>query len=173
MSQSPTDINASRGRGPRARRARANALGLALVSLLASAGCSQSAAPAVGATADGGITVTEAWVRAAPPGAPMLAAYITVRNAGSQPVQVTAMNSDLGGDMELHETRMMDGVARMRRVDPFEIPAGGEVSMAPGGMHLMIHGAQRVPGMGDTVTMQLEFSDGRMLEYTASVQQGK
>ncbi len=157
----------------RSSRALVGMLMLGLLTLLATGGCTDTSAPIAGATVDGGITVTDAWVRAAPPGAPMLAAYITVRNDDAQTVQVTAMSSDLGGDMELHETRMVEGVARMRRVDPFEIPAGGEVSMAPGGMHLMIHGAQRVPAAGETVTMQLELSDGRMLEYTASVRQGK
>lgn len=82
--------------------------------------------------------VEQAWVREAPPTARVRVAYALVRNPGETAVAITGASSPAFGAIELHETREVDGVARMRRLPDVEVPAGGEVRFEPGGKHFML-----------------------------------
>ena len=84
------------------------------------------------------LIIEQAWVRDAPPTARVRVAYAIVRNPGSEPVTITGARSPAFGAIELHETREVDGVARMRRLSEVEVPAGGELHFEPGGKHFML-----------------------------------
>jgi copper(I)-binding protein len=90
------------------------------------------------AAAAGRLVVEKAWIRAAPPGATMLAGYAILRNAGDAAVVVSGVASDAFGAAALHETVEVDGVERMRALGPVEIAPGATVVLAPGGRHLML-----------------------------------
>ncbi|NNF40991.1 MAG: copper chaperone PCu(A)C, partial [Woeseiaceae bacterium] len=57
-----------------------------------------------------------------------------------------------------------DGVARMRRLEKIEIPAGTNTVLAPGGKHLMLMRPTKTPA--DAVSLQ--FYDGAMLLLTVT-----
>ena len=59
------------------------------------------------------------------------------------------------GKVELHETTVEDGVARMRPLDSLVVPPGETVVLERGGKHLMLMRAQNVE---QNVSLQL-FSD--------------
>jgi hypothetical protein len=115
------------------------------------------------------LTIDDAWIRAAPPGAHMLAGYASLRNTGSADVRLVSAASDRFGLVEVHRTVEVDGVARMREVDVVEIPAGGEVQLAPGGLHLMLMRPQRDTVEGERIVMRLRFDDGKEREVEFGV----
>ncbi len=114
-------------------------------------------------------TVTDAWMRAIPPGAPTGAAYVSLTNDGSEPIAVVAARSPWAERVEIHESQERDGMWRMRKLDALEIPAEGSVTMAPGGAHLMLFGVAKSPIVGDTLELELELSTGEFVPVTVTV----
>lgn len=96
-------------------------------------------------------------------------AFVTIRG-GKAPVKVVAASSAVATSMELH-THIMgeDGTMAMRRVESFEIPAGGERELRRGGDHLMLFGVAGealVPGQTVVITVTVEHEDGRREDFT-------
>lgn len=120
------------------------------------------AAPAV--QVGGKLGVFDAWVRAAPPGASMLAGYATLKNTGDAPISILTVQSDAFRLTSLHETVVEDGVARMREMHRLQIPAGGEVQLAPGGKHLMFMHPRGEVGVGEPVGVTFLLADGARVE---------
>ena len=89
------------------------------------------------------------------PGMTMRAAYLALTNNTNEAIRISRVTSDLFANVELHETTVADGVARMRRLPLLEIPAGGTVRLQRGGKHLML---MRPSGAAEN--MSLEFFDG-------------
>jgi copper(I)-binding protein len=59
---------------------------------------------------------------------------------------------------------MAGGVARMQRVARVGVPAGGKVTFAPGGYHLMFMGLGRALKTGDRLPATLTFASGAKVE---------
>jgi len=116
-----------------------------------------------------GPSVSDAWVRAAPPGAGMTAGYLTVHNPSGQEIQVTAVKSADFGSVELHATVTEGGVATMRREEAVSVPPHGTVVFEPGGRHLMMFDPVRPLTEGDTVNLTVTLSDGTQLAAEATV----
>jgi copper(I)-binding protein len=134
---------------------------LALVlGVAALAACTRTDAP---------LRVTDAWVRAMPAGVSATAGYLTIENRGREMRTLTAVTSAQFARVELHETRLEDGVARMRPVDRVALPPGGRVELAPGGLHLMLLDPVRALAAGERATLQLQLDDGWLLEVEAEV----
>lgn len=108
----------------------------------------------------GELGVTDAWGRSSPAVADAAAFYISVENPSDDADRLVAASTARCGMVEFHESTMDDeGVMRMRPAAPalLEIPAGGTLSMEPGGLHLM---CMRLTGpliAGETVAVELEF----------------
>ncbi len=108
------------------------------------------------------LTITDTWAKAADEG--MTAAFGTVTNSADRDITITAARSDAASAVELHE--VVDDV--MRPVEGgFTVPAGGSLTLEPGGLHLMFMGIPQPIIAGDDVTVTLALSDGSELEFTA------
>lgn len=116
-----------------------------------------------------GVRVEAAWVRAAPPGATMLAGYMILRNEGNAPVIFKSAQSELFDSIELHKSVIVNGVSTMRPVGDQAIPAGGTLRIVPGGLHLMLMAPKRQLNVGDQVRFRLHFTDGTALSVDAVV----
>jgi hypothetical protein len=119
--------------------------------------------------ADATLTVSEPWIREAPPTARVMAGYMTMVNAGNTAVTVTSISSPDFEDAEIHRTVVEEGVARMLPVRQLEIPANSPLKLEPGGLHLMLFDPQRPLPEGETVTLIIHHSSGRMITTTAPV----
>lgn len=119
------------------------------------------AAPSVwaGELSDKSITISQAWVREAPPGASVHAAYMTITNHGTIDTDLVAVFSPAFENVMIHRTRLVDGQATMAHVDQVSLPAGASVQMSPGGMHVMLMGAKQMLSEGNTVEITLCFSE--------------
>ncbi len=118
------------------------------------------------------VTAEDAWVRAAPPGSGVFAAYLTLHNGSREPGALVAVSSPQFARAELHRSTIADGVARMEAVDRVEIPARGSVALEPGGLHLMLIDPQVEVRDGGTANLVLGFADGWTLELTVPVRRG-
>jgi len=118
---------------------------------------------------DAPLSVSEAWVRAMPPGATTTAAYLSIENRSREPREVTSVTSPQFARAELHETRMEDGVARMRAVGVLGIAPGERVTLAPGGVHLMLFDPVHPLGPGERVHLRFTLADGWIFDVDAEV----
>ena len=57
----------------------------------------------------------------------------------------------------------------MRPEERVNVAAGGAVTFAPGGRHLMLMGPHRKLRAGDSVPVELEFEGGRLMSLQISV----
>lgn len=104
------------------------------------------------------LTVSDAWVRATPPRAPVAGGFLSIRNNGRQADRLLSATSPDAARVEIHTMTMNDGVMRMRRIDDgLPITPGAAVTLAPGGEHLMFISPTRRFVEGETVTATLRF----------------
>ena len=89
------------------------------------------------------------------PGRHMSAGYFVLTNTTDSPIRITAAASPQFGMIEMHETTIEDGIARMREIEELVVPANSSVTFERGGKHLMLMRAQNVE---QNVSLQL-FSD--------------
>lgn len=113
--------------------------------------------------------VMDAWVRALPAAAPTTAAFMTIHNPDKAANALVAASSSAAGRVELHNHELVDGVARMRQLSQIPLPAGEQVKLAPGGMHLMLFNLTQPLAAGQTIELQLQFADGSQQTVTAPV----
>jgi periplasmic copper chaperone A len=109
----------------------------------------------------GGLAVDDAWIRAAPPGADVMAGYATLRNDGKSALTIAGARSDAFARVELHEMSMQGGVMRMRPLSGIALQPRGEAKLAPGGTHFMLLQPQRALKVGDVVTVELLDAAGK------------
>lgn len=129
---------------------------LVLAAVLASASvCAPACAAGVRA---GALDIENPWARATVPGQANGAGYLEVDNTGSTPDRLLSVHSDAAQKVEMHAMTMENGTAQMREVDGgMEVPAGGKVTFAPGGYHLMFVKLKAPFAAGASVPVVLTF----------------
>lgn len=115
------------------------------------------------------IELSDAWIRALPPMQPATAAYVSLANRGAELVTVTGASTHIAARVEIHTTREVDGLMRMEQLEQLELAPGAELSLAPGGTHLMLLELSRMPVPGETVSLCLEFGNAGSACTEASV----
>lgn len=115
--------------------------------------------------------VSDAFVREVPPGSPTTAALMTLHNTSDAPVRLIDADNDLTPHTELHNHVVIDGVMQMRQIEHIEVPASSDVTLATGGLHLMLIGLESTVRQGDEVVLTLNFDNGDSVELTAPVRQ--
>ncbi|MGB5734832.1 MAG: copper chaperone PCu(A)C [Thiohalocapsa sp.] len=117
------------------------------------------------------VIVNDPYARAVPPGQPNSAVFMQLSNAGAADRALVSAASTVSEVVELHTHRMEDGMMKMRRVDQIELPAGEAVTLAPGGLHVMLIGLKQQLAPGDDVPLTLTLDDGSELSLTAPVRE--
>jgi copper(I)-binding protein len=106
------------------------------------------------------VVVRDGYVRAPVPGQNMAAAFMVISNDGDKPLQLVAVKSEVAAQLELHGHTNDNGIMRMRRIDSLPVPAKGEVTLAPGGLHLMLIDLRKPLVEKQQVAFTLVFADG-------------
>ena len=107
------------------------------------------------ALADGAPTVSGVWARATPGQATNTAIYLTV--TASLADRLVGASTPVAAEAMLHENRTVDGVMQMRMVPSIDVPAGGKIVLAPGGLHLMLTGVKAPLKVGSHFPVTLRF----------------
>lgn len=110
-----------------------------------------------------GLRVEDAQVRVGDTG--VGAAYLRVVNRSDRPDRLLSVESASAGRVELHQILHEGGVARMiHHPDGFPIPARSELTLRPGGRHLMLYDVR--PGEPD-VPLTLHFESAAPMDIRA------
>lgn len=121
-------------------------------------------APAAAAT----VNVTDGWFRALPGTLPA-GGYFNLHNATKNGIAIVGAQSDGCSTLMMHKSSTSGGMSRMEMADKIEVPAGGKISFAPGGLHLMCMRPTAIMKIGGKVPVVLHLSDGTRLAATFAV----
>jgi periplasmic copper chaperone A len=86
----------------------------------------------------GDIVISNRTVRASLAGSPNSAAYMVIANSGAAPDSLVAARCACADSVGIHKTEDMRGMTTMTSAAPVVIPAHGQVTFRPGGLHLML-----------------------------------
>lgn len=114
------------------------------------------------------VVISRAWSPVAPPGSSAHAGYFTISNRYVEPLTIVAISSPRYGRVEIHRSRIEDGVATMIALDSVAIPAHRTTQFAPGGMHLMMS-APSPRQKEEDIPVRLHFKNGETLSFTLSI----
>ena len=118
----------------------------------------------------GGLTIGHPWTRATAAAGGAGGGYLVIRNTGSQPDRLIRAESTAAANVELHTMTMQGGVMRMRPVQDIVIPAGGEVKLEPGGLHVMFLNTRERFVQGQRVSARLVFERAGSIEIEFAVE---
>ena len=116
----------------------------------------------------GPLAVRDAWVRPADSGGTG-GAYVTLANVDTTALTIVAMSTPVAASTELHETMQMSGMVHMMARPDFVLGRDSVLTMAPGGLHLMLTSLSRALHAGDTVQLTLTLADGRSVPIAVPV----
>jgi len=121
----------------------------------------------------GDVTIKDPWVRAAPPNAPALAAFMQVENHSGGDVSIVDVRTSLEVDhVELHRTQMKDGVMKMIPQQTIPVASHSATVLKPGSWHIMLIKPANVPEVGKMVELTVVFDNGVEKTVHAHVRKG-
>jgi periplasmic copper chaperone A len=106
------------------------------------------------------VTISDPWARASLLANRPGAAYLTLRSREHD--KLVELTTPVATNVIIHRIENgAGGVGRMKKVDPLELPAGQEVIMETGTMHMMLMGleAKLVEGTSFPLTLTFETAD--------------
>ena len=97
----------------------------------------------------------------------MTGSFGTLVNSTDADITVTGGSSPVAGMVELHEVVMAEGEMVMQpKPGGFVVPAGGSLTLEPGGLHVMLMGLKESIAPGTDVPITLTLSNGESITYT-------
>lgn len=124
---------------------------LVTAALLALAACSAGGPPLGAADVD---------LRPPLAGTQMGVGYLTLTNNTADPITITRVTSPQYGAVQMHESVVENGVAKMRPLDSVTVPPHGSVRFEPGAKHLML---MKPTGAPDGTTLHFLAGDNVVL----------
>jgi len=102
---------------------------------------------------------TNTWLREAPPNAKMLAAYATINNQTNENLTLIGAYAPDFGMAEIHKTVEIDGMLKMREQKELALPLNANITMQPGGLHIMLMMPKKKFKAGDEARICLIYKD--------------
>jgi copper(I)-binding protein len=117
----------------------------------------------------GDILLTDLWSRATPSGAKVAAGFFTIENTGSQADRLVGISTP-AGKAQIHETATVNGISTMRpREGGLAIASRQKVTLAPGGLHIMITELKEPLREGQMLPLTLRFEKAGEIEATLHI----
>lgn len=118
----------------------------------------------------GDLSIAHPMSFATPPGASTGAGYMAITNDGDEDDRLVEIKSDFSKTM-IHETKMVDGIMKMRhQMRGVVIPAGETVTFEPGGLHVMFMGLEAPFKEGEQNTATLVFEKSGSVDVKFNVE---
>ena len=111
----------------------------------------------------GSLKIDNPYTRITVAGQKVGGAFMKVENKGAADKLIGA-TSTVAKEVQLHTMSMDGNVMRMREVKAIDVPANGEVRLAPGGLHLMLIDIKAPLKKGDMVPVKLKFEKAGEVE---------
>ena len=108
----------------------------------------------------GNIIIENSWVRAAPPGTKVMAAYMTIVNNSVKPIEMDIEKIISKGfkKTEVHKSSLND-MMTMEKIDTLIIKPNESLVLEPGGLHFMLINPEKVPEKNTAVEMLIFFKN--------------
>ncbi|KJK05754.1 MULTISPECIES: copper chaperone PCu(A)C [Pseudomonas] len=118
----------------------------------------------------GELLISNPWSRELPVELPGGSAYFTVSNLGNQSDRLIAVSSSRAQQAKLHTQAATDVLMSMQHVAVMDIPAQAQVTLQPGGNHVMLSGTDQPLKAGEQFPLMLEFERAGKVEVLVNVQ---
>ena len=115
----------------------------------------------------GGLSVSQAWIRQAPPNAAVLGLFMTIDNLSERDINIVSAAAKGFKRVELHRTINDNGIMKMLKQQYFKILAGGRLVLEPGSWHIMLMGFDKQPSKGMLTSVELLLDDGSSIGFPA------
>lgn len=109
------------------------------------------------------LSVSALQVIAPAPGRKASVAYMAIHNQGDTQAVLTDISSPHFARVELHQTVLKEGIARMEALGTVTINANSSTDFVPGGRHVMLFEPTRLLKPGDEVSLQFQFESGAIV----------
>ncbi|WP_093734490.1 copper chaperone PCu(A)C [Sulfitobacter litoralis] len=119
-------------------------------------------------TAQADVTISDGWARASILASRPAAAYLTLRS--DEDDQLIGITTPIAGHVTVHGVETdANGVSRMSAIEALKLPSGETVTLAPGGMHLMLIALTEKLEEGTVLPLTLTFASGAKIEISVPV----
>lgn len=115
-----------------------------------------------------GITFNDLTVYAPRAGSRVTAGFTNIINKSADAVTITSISSPQFNSVEIHETAIINGVARMVKIEALTIPEHQSVALKPGGKHLMLIDPKKFIAEGEEINLIIELSRNETVTLSTS-----
>lgn len=112
------------------------------------------------ALAHDGLKYDEPYARATPPNAVNSAIFMTIENHMNVERSLVSASTTAAEKAELHTVEMKGDLMKMRQIDRITLPAHGEVTLKPGGYHIMLLEVKQPLIEGNHINITLSYANG-------------
>ncbi len=117
----------------------------------------------------GDLVIEKPWARASIGTSRPAAAYLTIRNEGKITDTLLRIYTALSTQAEVHAVTDNNGVMGMSPAGQISIPARGSISLAPGGLHIMMMGLKAPLVKGQAIEITLSFERAGDITVSAPI----
>jgi len=107
----------------------------------------------------GDIVIKNAWVRAAPSGSKIMAAYMIIDNQTSETITSSKIIANGFEKTEIHTSYVVDEISKMKKLNNLSIKGSESLVMEPGGLHLMLINPDGAPKRNSNVEILMFFEN--------------
>jgi copper(I)-binding protein len=119
----------------------------------------------------GSLRIEQPWARATAGNSKTAAAYLLIRNNGSEPDRLLSAGTPAAERAMLHRSEVTNGVARMFHMQSVEIAPGGTAAFSPeNGNHVMLEGLRQPLKRGETIPLTLVFEKGGEITVKVTIE---
>ena len=122
-----------------------------------------------GVNASNSISIENAWSPEAPPVVKVMAGYMIINNHSNQNIKIKSAQSDLFQRVEIHLTKMKNGMMSMIKQENLNIKAKSHIQLKSGGLHMMLMGKLKPIVKGSIIPVTLTFDNGENVKVNLLV----
>lgn len=115
------------------------------------------------------MTVENAWSRELPPNAPVGAVFLSLLNHSDEADRLLSAESSIAEVTELHAHVHQDDMMRMVKVDAIDIAAHAELTLQPGGNHIMLINLREPLVAGNELPLTLNFENAGTVDLMVPI----
>ena len=115
------------------------------------------------------LQITKAWSRELPPTALVGAAFLQIENHSEYADRLISAKSSIAEVTELHAHIHEGDVMRMVKVDSIDVPAHGQLTLEPGGYHIMLIDLKQPLVAGEQLLLTLQFEQAGQMDISVDI----
>lgn len=119
--------------------------------------------------AESALQIKQAWIPEAPPGARVMAGYMSLHNPSSKNIDIVAVSSPQFNSVEMHLSMESNGTAKMLPQTKLSIGAKSTLVLKSGSYHLMLIKPEKRLLDGDKARVDFTLSNNEKISLNISI----